>query len=102
MALQVFKLRDGEAHSAMRSRMAAIVSAIGSTEARIGSEGKRMFAAFSKPKHQRERGDHSAWVRRSIRAIKADQEQWLEVEYNTGGAWLHGRRVQGRGQATPQ
>ena len=93
MALQSFKVREGETFASMRSRMASIVSAIATTEVRVGPGGKRMFATFSKLRELRERGDHSAWIRRTIRSLNADQESALEVEYNTGGAWLHGRKI---------
>ena len=93
MALQTFKVREGETFASMRSRMASIVGAIAATEVRVGSDGKRMFATFSKPREVRERGDHSAWIRRTIRSLKADQESALEVEYNTDGTWLHGRKI---------
>ena len=93
MALQSFKVREGETFASMRSRMASIVSAIATTEVRVGPGGKRMFATFSKPRELRERGDHSAWIRRTIRSLNADQESALEVDYNTGGAWLHGRKI---------
>ena len=59
----------------------------------MGPGGKRMFATFSKPRELRERGDHLAWIRRTVRSLNADQESALEVEYNTGGAWLHGRKI---------
>ena len=93
MALQSFAQRKNESFSGMRARMQTIVSTISNTEGRVGTEGRVMFAMFSKPKEVRERGDHSAWVRRALGGLHPDQERHLEVEYNSGGAWLHRKKI---------
>ena len=86
MSLMAFRVRDKEEFADMRARMNDVIQAVNRAKVVIQG-GKRMWAAFSKRKEDREMGCHAALIRRVTRAIAPEQEDQLEPEYNTGSVW---------------
>ena len=93
VALQSFVVRPNENYVGMRNRMSIIVAALANAEVEIGDSGTRIWAGFSKTRVQRLNGGHSAWVRRTVRAVASKEETWLETDYANGVCWLRGERI---------
>ena len=87
MSLMTFRVRQYEDYQGMRDRMAQIVGAVNRKQV-VVTNGGRMWAGFSKPRAERARGSHAAYVRRVIRALNPEKEADLEPEYSTGSMWL--------------
>ena len=92
LALQSFVVRPNETFVGMRNRMSVIVAAISNTAVILGDGEAKLWASFSRSREARQNGDHAAWMRRVIRKVSPGQEEWLEVEYGAGAAWLRGQK----------
>ncbi|CAE7195220.1 unnamed protein product [Symbiodinium sp. CCMP2592] len=87
VALLPFELRKNELESARKERMYGVLSGLmdgGLTT----SAGKRLWAAVSKSKEQREIGGHCAWLKRALGTFSADLAGQLDLEYSSGSSWL--------------
>ena len=86
VALLPFNIRAGEQESARKERMQQVLSGIMESDART-SAGKKLWAAFSKSKQQRQTGSHCAWARRALGAVSAELADQVDLENSTGTSW---------------
>ena len=73
--------------------MSVIIAGISNSRVLVGEGDSRLWVSFSRTKEARQNGDHSAWVRRMVRHIMPEEEEWLELEYAAGGSWLKATKV---------
>ena len=82
-----FKTRPDEGFAEMRARMQRVLDEILKAKIEVRG-GKRLWCGHSRPREERQRGDHAAHVRRIIRAVKPEMEEVLDVEYASGSSWI--------------
>ena len=87
LALMQFRVRKHEDMMGMRDRMQRIISTLGNAGVQLRQAGK-LWASFSRPKAERDRGSHAAMIRRVVRSLRPEKEELLEAEYSTGSTWV--------------
>ena len=103
LALQTFVIRPGEKNfTSMRNRMSVIIAGISNSRVLVGEGDSRLWVSFSRTKEARQNGDHSAWMRRMVRHVMPEEEEWLELEYAAGGSWLKATKVSSAVDSPPE
>ena len=82
--------RDAENSQDVRERMIKVVSAV--SEAAVTTThmepGKCLWAAISRPRHERQRAAHAGKIRKLLHTIGKNLISRTDTEYPTGSLWL--------------
>ena len=90
IAVSTFQLRDAESPQDLRSRMLDVVRGVNDEDAHTPTMGpsRKMWAALSKPKPERERASHASKIRRVLHQLAGGLVNMSEAEYATGTVYL--------------